>query len=173
MLCGAFESVEKVVGFPYHKSNVFRAKNYLHLCSDVFGDSQSIATFPIRYGSEAKCVNQVCSNVVCWNSKIYWWAYFCPQGSWRRWWLSSSYWGEKSTHWLVTFYWFPVLLSFRCLLQYAVSIQRCYLIILNPKKIGEADALVARLEVPRHLNFPLGFHGFWDNNTWLIKHHLP
>ncbi|KAL9464608.1 hypothetical protein AB3S75_002249 [Citrus x aurantiifolia] len=58
-------------------------------------------------------------------------------------------------------------------IEYAVSIQRCYLIILNPKKIGEADALVARLEVPRHLNFPLGFHGFWDNNTWLIKHHLP
>ncbi|XP_056174048.1 carotenoid cleavage dioxygenase 7, chloroplastic-like [Syzygium oleosum] len=46
--------------------------------------------------------------------------------------------------------------------EYAVSIQRCYLVILNPKRIGEADALVARLEVPKELNFPLGFHGFWD-----------
>ncbi|EXB37597.1 hypothetical protein L484_021802 [Morus notabilis] len=45
--------------------------------------------------------------------------------------------------------------------EYAVSVQRCYLVILDPKRIGEADALVARLEVPKHLNFPLGFHGFW------------
>ncbi|XP_042509935.1 carotenoid cleavage dioxygenase 7, chloroplastic isoform X2 [Macadamia integrifolia] len=45
--------------------------------------------------------------------------------------------------------------------EYAVSIQRCYLVILNAKRIGEADALVARLEVPKHLNFPLAFHGFW------------
>ncbi|KAJ6344431.1 hypothetical protein OIU76_006033 [Salix suchowensis] len=45
--------------------------------------------------------------------------------------------------------------------EYAVAIQRCYLVILNPKRIGKADALVARLEVPKHLNFPLGFHGFW------------
>ncbi|XP_031259612.1 carotenoid cleavage dioxygenase 7, chloroplastic [Pistacia vera] len=47
--------------------------------------------------------------------------------------------------------------------EYAVSIQRCFLVILNPKKIGEADALVARLEVPKKFNFPLGFHGFWAN----------
>ncbi|GMN74065.1 hypothetical protein TIFTF001_054378, partial [Ficus carica] len=47
--------------------------------------------------------------------------------------------------------------------EYAVSVQRCYLVILDPKKIGEDDALVARLEVPRHLNFPLGFHGFWTS----------
>ncbi|KAF7825222.1 carotenoid cleavage dioxygenase 7, chloroplastic [Senna tora] len=46
-------------------------------------------------------------------------------------------------------------------LQYAVSMQRCYLVILNPKKIGTSNALVARMEIPRHLNFPLGFHGFW------------
>ncbi|PON61199.1 Carotenoid cleavage dioxygenase [Parasponia andersonii] len=45
--------------------------------------------------------------------------------------------------------------------EYAVSVQKCYLVILNAKKIGETDALVAKLEVPRHLNFPLGFHGFW------------
>lgn len=53
--------------------------------------------------------------------------------------------------------------SFTCFcdLQYAVSVQRCSLVILDPKKIGEADALVARLQVPKHLNFPLGFHGFW------------
>lgn len=49
--------------------------------------------------------------------------------------------------------------------EYAVSIQRCYLVILNPKRIGEADALVARLEVPKEFNFPLGFHGFWDVNS--------
>ncbi|GKU88476.1 hypothetical protein SLEP1_g2736 [Rubroshorea leprosula] len=45
--------------------------------------------------------------------------------------------------------------------EYAVSVQRCYLVILDPKRFGEADALVARLEVPKHLNFPMGFHGFW------------
>ncbi|KAJ4827636.1 Carotenoid cleavage dioxygenase 7, chloroplastic [Turnera subulata] len=50
-------------------------------------------------------------------------------------------------------------------IEYAVAIQRCYLVILNAKRIGESDALVARLEVPRHLNFPLGFHGFWANNN--------
>ena len=50
-------------------------------------------------------------------------------------------------------------------MQYAVSIQRCYLMILEAKKIGEGDAVVARLEVPKHLNFPLGFHGFWAANT--------
>lgn len=51
------------------------------------------------------------------------------------------------------------------ILQYAVSIQRCYLVVLDPKRIGETDALVARLEVPKHLNFPLGFHGFWANSN--------
>ncbi|XP_061351798.1 carotenoid cleavage dioxygenase 7, chloroplastic [Gastrolobium bilobum] len=45
--------------------------------------------------------------------------------------------------------------------EYAVSMQRCYLVILDPKRIGAANALVSRLEIPRHLNFPLGFHGFW------------
>ncbi|KAJ9188507.1 hypothetical protein P3X46_003860 [Hevea brasiliensis] len=49
--------------------------------------------------------------------------------------------------------------------EYAVAIQRCYLVILNPKRIGEADALIARFEVPKHLNFPLGFHGFWADTT--------
>ncbi|KAF6140368.1 hypothetical protein GIB67_005293 [Kingdonia uniflora] len=45
--------------------------------------------------------------------------------------------------------------------EYAVSIQTCYLVILNPKRIGEVDAVVARLKVPKNMNFPLGFHGFW------------
>ncbi|WMV11212.1 hypothetical protein MTR67_004597 [Solanum verrucosum] len=45
--------------------------------------------------------------------------------------------------------------------EYAVSTQRCYLVILDAQKIGEKNEVVARLEVPRHLNFPLGFHGFW------------
>ncbi|KAF5731628.1 Carotenoid cleavage dioxygenase 7 chloroplastic isoform 1 [Tripterygium wilfordii] len=48
--------------------------------------------------------------------------------------------------------------------EYAVSIQKCYLVILDPKRIGEGDALVARIMVPKHLNFPLGFHGFWAIN---------
>ncbi|KAG8391562.1 hypothetical protein BUALT_Bualt01G0200500 [Buddleja alternifolia] len=48
--------------------------------------------------------------------------------------------------------------------EYAVSTQRCYLVILDSKLIGKKNALVARLEVPRHLNFPLGFHGFWAPN---------
>ncbi|PIA34538.1 hypothetical protein AQUCO_03700073v1 [Aquilegia coerulea] len=45
--------------------------------------------------------------------------------------------------------------------EYAVSIQRCYLVILDPKRIGEADAVIAKLEVPKSFNFALGFHGFW------------
>ncbi|KAL3649422.1 Carotenoid cleavage dioxygenase 7, chloroplastic [Castilleja foliolosa] len=45
--------------------------------------------------------------------------------------------------------------------EYAVSRQRCYLVVLDSKLIGKKNALVARFEVPRHLNFPLGFHGFW------------
>ncbi|GJT99741.1 carotenoid cleavage dioxygenase 7, chloroplastic [Tanacetum coccineum] len=45
--------------------------------------------------------------------------------------------------------------------EYAVSEQRCYLVILDAKEIGETNAVVARLEVPKSLNFPLGFHGFW------------
>ncbi|KAK1586594.1 hypothetical protein Q3G72_004029 [Acer saccharum] len=49
--------------------------------------------------------------------------------------------------------------------EYAVSIQRCFLVILNPKRIGEDDALVVRLEVPGNFNFPLGFHGFWANSN--------
>ncbi|KAI3444756.1 hypothetical protein Pfo_001421 [Paulownia fortunei] len=40
--------------------------------------------------------------------------------------------------------------------EYAVSTQRCYLVVLDSKLIGKKNALVARLEVPRHLNFPLG-----------------
>ncbi|KAK2975779.1 hypothetical protein RJ640_014602 [Escallonia rubra] len=50
------------------------------------------------------------------------------------------------------------------IVEYAVSTQRCYLVVLNSKQIGESNALVARLEVPRDLNFPLGFHGFWAPN---------
>ncbi|XP_077235392.1 carotenoid cleavage dioxygenase 7 [Tasmannia lanceolata] len=45
--------------------------------------------------------------------------------------------------------------------EYAVSIQRCYLVVLDPNRMGKADPVVAKLEVPKHLNFPLGFHGFW------------
>ncbi|KAL4567193.1 hypothetical protein LXL04_022768 [Taraxacum kok-saghyz] len=45
--------------------------------------------------------------------------------------------------------------------EYAVSEQRSYLVILDAKSIGETNALVAKLEVPKSLNFPLGFHGFW------------
>ncbi|XP_020587311.1 carotenoid cleavage dioxygenase 7, chloroplastic [Phalaenopsis equestris] len=49
--------------------------------------------------------------------------------------------------------------------EYAVSKLRCYLVILDAKRIGRANALVARLDVPKHLYFPLGFHGFWDDFT--------
>ncbi|KAL8500271.1 hypothetical protein ACS0TY_020032 [Phlomoides rotata] len=49
--------------------------------------------------------------------------------------------------------------------EYAVSTQRCYLVILDSKLVGGKNALVARFEVPRHLNFPLGFHGFWAPNV--------
>ncbi|CAN6477946.1 unnamed protein product [Victoria cruziana] len=45
--------------------------------------------------------------------------------------------------------------------EYAVSIQMCYLVILDARLIGRRSALVARLEVPREFNFPMGFHGVW------------
>ncbi|KAL7233642.1 hypothetical protein ACSBR1_017286 [Camellia fascicularis] len=54
--------------------------------------------------------------------------------------------------------------------EYAVSTQRCYLVVLRSKKIGETGALVARLEVPRSLNFPLGFHGFWAPSSTSVFH---
>lgn len=50
-------------------------------------------------------------------------------------------------------------------LQYAVSEQKSYLVILDAKRIGETNAMVARLEVPKYLNFPLGFHGVWASNN--------
>ncbi|CAE6050383.1 unnamed protein product [Arabidopsis arenosa] len=48
--------------------------------------------------------------------------------------------------------------------EYAVSVERCYLVILDAKKIGESDAVVSRLEVPRNLTFPMGFHGLWASD---------
>ncbi|KAI3504299.1 hypothetical protein L1887_32868 [Cichorium endivia] len=45
--------------------------------------------------------------------------------------------------------------------EYAVSEQKSYLVILDAKRIGETNPVVAKLEVPKSLNFPLGFHGFW------------
>ncbi|KAL7203809.1 hypothetical protein ACSBR2_016959 [Camellia fascicularis] len=54
--------------------------------------------------------------------------------------------------------------------EYAVSTQRCYLVVLRSKKIGETGALVTRLEVPRSLNFPLGFHGFWAPSSTSVFH---
>nr|GMD36527.1 carotenoid cleavage dioxygenase 7, chloroplastic [Ipomoea batatas] len=48
--------------------------------------------------------------------------------------------------------------------EYAVATQRCYLVVLDAKQIGKSKAMVARAEVPRHLNFPLGFHGFWASS---------
>ncbi|TVU14977.1 hypothetical protein EJB05_38474, partial [Eragrostis curvula] len=47
------------------------------------------------------------------------------------------------------------------LVEYAVNDHRCYLLVLDARKIGERNALVAKLEVPKHLTFPMGFHGFW------------
>ncbi|CAL9782537.1 unnamed protein product [Musa acuminata subsp. burmannicoides] len=46
--------------------------------------------------------------------------------------------------------------------EYAVAKQMCYLVILDARRIGEAEAVVAKLEVPKHLTFPIGFHGFWS-----------
>ncbi|PKA64156.1 Carotenoid cleavage dioxygenase 7, chloroplastic [Apostasia shenzhenica] len=55
------------------------------------------------------------------------------------------------------------------LLVYDVAKLRCNLVILDAKKIGRANAAVVRLEVPKHLNFPLGFHGFWDDSDRLHR----
>jgi 9-cis-beta-carotene 9',10'-cleaving dioxygenase len=45
-------------------------------------------------------------------------------------------------------------------LQYTVSDHRCNLVVLDAGKIRERNALVAQLEVPKHLTFAKGFHGF-------------
>uniref|UniRef100_A0A0D9W7X3 Carotenoid cleavage dioxygenase 7 n=1 Tax=Leersia perrieri TaxID=77586 RepID=A0A0D9W7X3_9ORYZ len=49
------------------------------------------------------------------------------------------------------------------LVEYAVSKHRCHLVVLDAKKIGGKNALVAKLEVPKNLTFPMGFHGFWGD----------
>jgi 9-cis-beta-carotene 9',10'-cleaving dioxygenase len=54
-----------------------------------------------------------------------------------------------------------MMFSFVYSSQYAVSKQTCYLVVLDAKKIGGKDALVAKFEVPKKLRFPFGFHGFW------------
>ncbi|XP_074321518.1 carotenoid cleavage dioxygenase 7, chloroplastic [Silene latifolia] len=46
-------------------------------------------------------------------------------------------------------------------IEYVVSRRMCNLLILDAKRIGEANVLVARFEVPKSLTFPLGFHGTW------------
>lgn len=50
-----------------------------------------------------------------------------------------------------------------------MSTQRCYLVVLDSKLIGMKNGVVARYEVPRHLNFPLGFHGFWAPNATTLS----
>lgn len=47
------------------------------------------------------------------------------------------------------------------LVEYAVSEDKCHLVVLDARKIGKRSALVVKLEVPKHLTFPMGFHGFW------------
>ncbi|WOL00248.1 carotenoid cleavage dioxygenase 7, chloroplastic [Canna indica] len=47
--------------------------------------------------------------------------------------------------------------------EYAVSKRMCYLVILDARRIGEVGEVVAKLEVPQNLTFPIGFHGFWAN----------
>ncbi|KAL2892513.1 Carotenoid cleavage dioxygenase 7 chloroplastic [Bienertia sinuspersici] len=46
-------------------------------------------------------------------------------------------------------------------IEYVVSRRRCNLVILDSRRFGEAEAIIARFEVPRSLTFPLGFHGTW------------
>ncbi|XP_051144299.1 carotenoid cleavage dioxygenase 7, chloroplastic-like [Andrographis paniculata] len=47
--------------------------------------------------------------------------------------------------------------------EYAMARERCFLVVLDSRLIGVdgRDPVVARFEVPKHLRFPLGFHGFW------------
>ncbi|KAF9620067.1 hypothetical protein IFM89_010717 [Coptis chinensis] len=52
------------------------------------------------------------------------------------------------------------------------QVQRCYLVILDPRRIGEADAVIARLEVPKNLNFPLAFHGFGSRELVVLFQYL-
>ncbi|KAK8945339.1 hypothetical protein KSP40_PGU016370 [Platanthera guangdongensis] len=46
-------------------------------------------------------------------------------------------------------------------LFYAVFKKRCYLAVLDAKRVGRDDVVLVKMEVPEHLTFPLGFHGFW------------
>ncbi|KAG6501773.1 carotenoid cleavage dioxygenase 7, chloroplastic-like isoform X1 [Zingiber officinale] len=45
--------------------------------------------------------------------------------------------------------------------EYAVEKKMCYLVILDARIIGEDEAVIAKLEVPKQFTFPIGFHGFW------------
>ena len=58
--------------------------------------------------------------------------------------------------------------SFFCItLYYSMPFQyKCAIfLILDPKRMGEDNPLIAEFEVQKHLNFPLGFHGFWATDT--------
>ncbi|XP_010692117.1 carotenoid cleavage dioxygenase 7, chloroplastic isoform X2 [Beta vulgaris subsp. vulgaris] len=46
-------------------------------------------------------------------------------------------------------------------IEYVASRRMCNLVILDAERVGGVRAVIARLEVPRSLTFPLGFHGTW------------
>ncbi|XP_024545473.1 carotenoid cleavage dioxygenase 7, chloroplastic [Selaginella moellendorffii] len=48
--------------------------------------------------------------------------------------------------------------------QYSFVDERRYLVILDARRIGARDALVAKVEVPREYSFPFGFHGLWQDS---------
>ncbi|CAM6075981.1 unnamed protein product, partial [Sphagnum tenellum] len=48
-------------------------------------------------------------------------------------------------------------------IQYAAAEEVCYFVILDARRIGKQDALVARLRLPAKYAFPYGFHGVWTD----------
>lgn len=166
---------DKSSDFPVINQNFSGSKNSYVYAATTSGSRQSLQHFPFDTVVKLNTVDESVSTWSVGDRRFIGEPIFVPKGTEE----GEGYLlvVEVSTLLMYFFYFFvcnnikerlfPVyflLNRFFCILQYAVSTQRCYLVILDPNRIGTGNALLAKLEVPRHLNFPLGFHGFWADN---------
>ncbi|KAK1400710.1 Carotenoid cleavage dioxygenase 7 [Heracleum sosnowskyi] len=131
---------DKSSDFPVINQNFSGSKNSYVYAATTSGSRQSLQHFPFDTVVKLNTVDESVSTWSVGNRRFIGEPIFVPKGT------------EEGEGYLLV-------------VEYAVSTQRCYLVILDPKRIGMANALLAKLEVPRHLNFPLGFHGFWADSN--------
>ncbi|KAL1802768.1 hypothetical protein ACET3Z_031415 [Daucus carota] len=130
---------DKSSDFPVINQNFSGSKNSYVYAATTSGSRQSLQHFPFDTVVKLNTVDESVSTWSVGNRRFIGEPIFVPKGT------------EEGEGYLLV-------------VEYAVSTQRCYLVILDPNRIGTGNALLAKLEVPRHLNFPLGFHGFWADN---------